>query len=364
MDKSWISKPKSSGSYKNGVDEFLRFASQDPPEVGKVICPCNRCRNSAILKRSTARKHLLNHGFDRCYTRWIFHGDFDRSALTTEGSIELPEKNDEDVNRGDDSKSPEEPGDPTGQPKHAENRDSVMPKLDEEPGQHKSILIADPYHQKNATTALSPELPKEGNSELTEKSDGDVNRGNHSKPTKEPGDTTSHPNPAKDKGKAPIEQDEGSGSDQIDIWFSNSEEEQHQGPDDQKVSTLAVQSDVQAYLLNVLYFAYDLYTMRVKYGCDKETLDYLMRSLAKRFPLFESLPLCFNNVCSQLNLSAHMPTEHGSSSSNKVPVLEQQGRNRWRCYACGQEIKPGASARTSFRRGKRNKKQPWKKNDK
>ncbi|KAI4367189.1 hypothetical protein MLD38_022952 [Melastoma candidum] len=128
MDRRWISKPKSSESYKKGVEEFLRFASQNPPEVGKVICPCIRCTNNEKLKISTARKHLLNHSFDCYYTRWIFHGEFDPTACSAEGSIALSEKNDEDVNQGDDSKSPEEPGDLTGQPKPATNKDRVMPK--------------------------------------------------------------------------------------------------------------------------------------------------------------------------------------------------------------------------------------------
>lgn len=157
MDRSWISAPKLSESYKRGVEQFLNFASQNPLEDGKMDCPCRRCRNLASLKRGTVRKHLLKHGFDSDYTRWVCHGEID----LTSGSSESTEKNDGDVDRGNDSKSTEEPGDSAGLPKHTEEEVKDIDVQDQGPDQKKSLVLTEvqDFGTEGQTIELVADLP-------------------------------------------------------------------------------------------------------------------------------------------------------------------------------------------------------------
>ena len=61
--------------YKNGVAQFLSFASQHKQRDGTIVCPCRKCAHSTMLAIDVVRIHLVSHGICRGYRRWIFHGE-------------------------------------------------------------------------------------------------------------------------------------------------------------------------------------------------------------------------------------------------------------------------------------------------
>ncbi|KAL6656744.1 hypothetical protein ACP70R_004524 [Stipagrostis hirtigluma subsp. patula] len=75
MDRSWISKPKTTLEYKVGVEQFLLFAFRDVPYGGKVLCPCVKCANCIMKTRNEIREDLKCDEFLRGYTRWNKHGE-------------------------------------------------------------------------------------------------------------------------------------------------------------------------------------------------------------------------------------------------------------------------------------------------
>lgn len=44
MDKSWITKPRDSQQYLEGLDRFLDFALANESIQGRIICPCPSCK--------------------------------------------------------------------------------------------------------------------------------------------------------------------------------------------------------------------------------------------------------------------------------------------------------------------------------
>ncbi|KAL6855999.1 hypothetical protein ACP4OV_018801 [Aristida adscensionis] len=75
MDRSWISKPKTSLEYRVGIEHFLRFAFRDVPNGGKVLCPCVKCANCIMKTCNEIREDLKCQEFLRGYTRWNKHGE-------------------------------------------------------------------------------------------------------------------------------------------------------------------------------------------------------------------------------------------------------------------------------------------------
>ena len=61
--------------YKNGVAQFLSFASQHKQRDGTIVFPCRKCAHSTTLAIDVVRIHLVSHGICRGYRRWIFHGE-------------------------------------------------------------------------------------------------------------------------------------------------------------------------------------------------------------------------------------------------------------------------------------------------
>jgi len=76
MDKSWISMPRNSKEFKNGVLDFIDFALQNTKTPGKIKCSCKKCcfRNTLIPR--DVYDHLLSAkgGFLQGYTTWVMHG--------------------------------------------------------------------------------------------------------------------------------------------------------------------------------------------------------------------------------------------------------------------------------------------------
>ena len=64
-------------AYKEGVEEFLQFASGKtrPNEGKKYFCPCINCLNERRQILEDIRDHLLCDGIKKNYTTWIWHGE-------------------------------------------------------------------------------------------------------------------------------------------------------------------------------------------------------------------------------------------------------------------------------------------------
>ncbi|CAA0835103.1 Unknown protein [Striga hermonthica] len=78
MDRKWVYAPRTSLEYENGVNEFLEFASKhDPDSNGKFLCPCVNCLNERRLSADQIREHVVCNGFNKGYTKWIWHGEFE-----------------------------------------------------------------------------------------------------------------------------------------------------------------------------------------------------------------------------------------------------------------------------------------------
>lgn len=75
MDKSWISKPRWSLEYQDGVNAFLEFAYANLSNEDSILCPCNECVNCLLRTRETVYHHLIHKGFLRGYTLWLCHGE-------------------------------------------------------------------------------------------------------------------------------------------------------------------------------------------------------------------------------------------------------------------------------------------------
>ncbi|XP_029128474.1 uncharacterized protein LOC114916287 [Cajanus cajan] len=76
MDKSWISdQSQVNEKYIRGVLNFLDFAFEKSSKDGKILCPCTKCVNRDWRSRMDVYEHIVNRGFLKGYTNWIFHGE-------------------------------------------------------------------------------------------------------------------------------------------------------------------------------------------------------------------------------------------------------------------------------------------------
>lgn len=82
MDRDWMSEPRTSASYKDGVAHFLSIAFRDVPDDAKVLCPCVNCRNRITQHYDRVKTHLRCAGILQSYTKWIHHGEkYDAPSL-------------------------------------------------------------------------------------------------------------------------------------------------------------------------------------------------------------------------------------------------------------------------------------------
>lgn len=70
-----MSEPRSTASYKDGVEHFLCVAFRDVPDGGKVLCPCVNCRNRITQDYDEVKTHLRCFGILQSYTKWVHHGE-------------------------------------------------------------------------------------------------------------------------------------------------------------------------------------------------------------------------------------------------------------------------------------------------
>ena len=75
MDRGWMSKPRSTTDYKEGVEQFLSFAFHDVPLGDKILCPCVNCGNKATQNYDEVKTHLRCDGILQGYTKWVCHGE-------------------------------------------------------------------------------------------------------------------------------------------------------------------------------------------------------------------------------------------------------------------------------------------------
>jgi hypothetical protein len=81
IDRSWISnhlqsdKMSLTPEYRNGVEYFLKFASEKGMEDDRMKCPCKRCKNLNWLPLDDVRFHLHSKGMLEGYTVWTSHGE-------------------------------------------------------------------------------------------------------------------------------------------------------------------------------------------------------------------------------------------------------------------------------------------------
>jgi hypothetical protein len=61
----------------NGVLEFLKHAKQQDEfkRIGKLRCPCIKCKNLNYLNERMVRIHLAQVGFQHDYYHWVCHGE-------------------------------------------------------------------------------------------------------------------------------------------------------------------------------------------------------------------------------------------------------------------------------------------------
>jgi hypothetical protein len=82
-NRSWMKQRTNSTDqiteeFKNGVDEFIKISKRDPKVadvLGRIFCPCSKCKNSNRDKTFLVAKHLYKDGFMEGYTNWILHGE-------------------------------------------------------------------------------------------------------------------------------------------------------------------------------------------------------------------------------------------------------------------------------------------------
>ncbi|GJX35461.1 zinc finger, CCHC-type containing protein [Tanacetum coccineum] len=79
IDKSWTSIPnRNSDAFLDGLFAFIKRC--EPllhPITQKIRCPCSRCcnRDDKPVTLDILEAHLSNHGFDKHYTTWKYHGE-------------------------------------------------------------------------------------------------------------------------------------------------------------------------------------------------------------------------------------------------------------------------------------------------
>ncbi|CAJ2673045.1 unnamed protein product [Trifolium pratense] len=76
MDRSWMNSNRLSIDYKEGVNKFIQFAFENlPNNNGRFYCPCMKCFNIPKLHFELIKSHLICHGVNQSYTKWIWHGE-------------------------------------------------------------------------------------------------------------------------------------------------------------------------------------------------------------------------------------------------------------------------------------------------
>ena len=68
--------------YRNAVDLFLRFCSENVKDPNFTYCPCLKCGNVKKMDLKKIKEHLYFNGMDKSYTIWYYHGEIAPIAPT------------------------------------------------------------------------------------------------------------------------------------------------------------------------------------------------------------------------------------------------------------------------------------------
>ncbi|KAF9595048.1 hypothetical protein IFM89_036376 [Coptis chinensis] len=61
--------------YKQGVADFIQFATVNNRGSTTCLCPCRECRNRKSFVFGTISRHLIRYGMDKNYRVWVLHGE-------------------------------------------------------------------------------------------------------------------------------------------------------------------------------------------------------------------------------------------------------------------------------------------------
>ncbi|KAL3650075.1 hypothetical protein CASFOL_006478 [Castilleja foliolosa] len=78
MNREWMLANRLTQEYSNGVDSFIKFATEHArttKTTRSILCPCKRCLNLTRLGVDEVKGHMIMNGIDPTYTRWIWHGE-------------------------------------------------------------------------------------------------------------------------------------------------------------------------------------------------------------------------------------------------------------------------------------------------
>ncbi|XP_024163941.1 uncharacterized protein LOC112170899 [Rosa chinensis] len=94
MDKSWMKADRRSLQFQLGLEEFLKFASDNARDTNKICCPCLKCHNTDFGGIGLIKDHIFFNGIDVSYKHWKWHGEPSTSALhALRGDSETVEMN-------------------------------------------------------------------------------------------------------------------------------------------------------------------------------------------------------------------------------------------------------------------------------
>ncbi|KAK6158587.1 hypothetical protein DH2020_005901 [Rehmannia glutinosa] len=89
IDKSWISiRNRLSDEYWNGLTGFIEHAKNYTNSQGLISCPCIKCRNGYLHPPEKVFAHIHDKGFDKTYTKWVFHGESYSTVPTISESVD------------------------------------------------------------------------------------------------------------------------------------------------------------------------------------------------------------------------------------------------------------------------------------
>lgn len=91
--KEWMTAPRLSKEYLEGVELFFRYVRANTHKLGGddwYCCPCVKCRN--FRGKKTLREihtHLICDGIDTSYTTWIHHGELYPKSRVNVGASDV-----------------------------------------------------------------------------------------------------------------------------------------------------------------------------------------------------------------------------------------------------------------------------------
>ncbi|XP_061993493.1 uncharacterized protein LOC133711378 [Rosa rugosa] len=100
MDKSWMHADRRSHTYELGVEEFLKFAFENPSDVDNICCPCAKCGGTdETFSIRMIKDHLYWNGIDESYKDWVWHGEPSRATMNaneepSEATVDMVEEED------------------------------------------------------------------------------------------------------------------------------------------------------------------------------------------------------------------------------------------------------------------------------